>query len=55
MYKILVDDTGNLQEEESKSELEHGVHKNVFNSEYFESIPLLQWNQLNPLGKIYTP
>jgi hypothetical protein len=44
MYKILVDDTGSHIDEEHKSEIENGVHKLVYNSEYFESMPLLKWN-----------
>lgn len=55
MYKILVDDTGGPLDEENKNDSVSGVHKLVFNSEYFEQMPLLEWNRLDPTGHIYTP
>lgn len=42
MYKNTLDDSGMQIEEESKAEAEtEGVHKLVYNSEYFEQMPLL--------------
>lgn len=49
MYKNTLDDSGLQIEEESKSN-ESDIPKLVYNSEYFEQMPLLQWNMLKPKG-----
>lgn len=56
MYKILIDRSRESQmEEEVKREELKSEDENVFSSEYFEQLPLLEWGVLDPQGMNYSP
>lgn len=56
MYKILVDKSSASTIEDEVKQAE-GTEEpgEVYTSEYFESMPLLEWNSLEPTGNVYTP
>ena len=55
MYKILVDQSAPNQEEEVKGGDTESELGEVYTSEYFEQMPLREWNMIEPTGKIYSP